>query len=242
MATGAAFTAALSLSTPWDDGAGPPVTIPRGTARDAARRELSKGMYHDGDPSLFQRAVTRVWNWFGDLLDAAAGITPGGGLGLTVIVLLAVGIAAALWWRLGSPRRNPTSSAPLFDAGPRTAAEHRATAAAHAAQGHWNRAVQERMRAVVRSLEERALIEPRPGRTADEAAAEAAASLPGHTDRLHTAARQFDDVAYGGRSADEAAYERLAALDEDLERTRPQLAAATHTSDSTHQPARDTTA
>ena len=80
------------------------------------------------------------------------------------------------------------------------------------------------MRALVRALEERALLDVRPGRTADEAAAEAGRALPAHTDPLRTAARDFDDVTYGGRSATEQSYHRIAELDRDLERTKPQLA------------------
>ena len=68
------------------------------------------------------------------------------------------------------------------------------------------------MRAIVRSLEERTLLDPRPGRTADEAAAEAGRPLPRHADRLRAAARTFDDVTYGGRTADEAAYLTAARL------------------------------
>ncbi|MDQ1038251.1 hypothetical protein QFZ75_004667 [Streptomyces sp. V3I8] len=201
----------------------PPVTVPRDPAREAARDELSKRMYHENDPSLFQRALNAFWEWVGRLLDAASSATPGGGLGLLVVVLAAVALVGALWWRLGTPRRSPTSAAPLFDDRPRSAAEHRAAAEAQAARAHWNQAVQERMRAVVRSLEERALLEPRPGRTADEAAAEAGRTLPAHTDRLRAAARDFDDVTYGGRTATPETYHRLARLDGDLERTRPVL-------------------
>ncbi|MEU1041063.1 DUF4129 domain-containing protein [Streptomyces sp. NPDC005551] len=206
-------------------GGEPPVTTERAPAREAARRELSKRMYHENDPGLLQRALDAFWEWLGKLLGATSDATPGGALGLVVIVLAVLAVLGALWWRLGTPRRAPASSATLFDDRPRSAAEHRAAAEAHAAQGHWNQAVQERMRAVVRSLEERALLDPRPGRTADEAAAEAGRTLPSHTDRLRTAARDFDDVTYGGRAASEATYRRLADLDSDLERTRPVLAA-----------------
>lgn len=202
----------------------PPVTIPRDPAREAARRELSKGMYHENDPSLFQRALDAFWDWLDKLFGTAASATPGGTVGLFVVILFVVAVLAALWWRLGTPRRQPTSAAPLFDERTRNAAEHRAAGEAHAAQGHWNQAVQERMRAVVRSLEERALLDVRPGRTADEAAAEAGRTLPAHADRLRAAAREFDDVTYGGRNADEQAYRRLAALDHDVENTRPSLA------------------
>ncbi|MFC9828527.1 DUF4129 domain-containing protein [Streptomyces albogriseolus] len=202
----------------------PPVTLPRDPAREAARRELSKQMYHENDPSWLQRALEAFWDWVDELLGAASTATPGGALGLVVIVVAVLVVVAALWWRLGTPRRRPLTAPALFDERPRSAAEHRAAAEAHAAQGHWNHAVQERMRAVVRALEERALLDPRPGRTADEAAAEAGRALPAHTDRLRTAARDFDDVTYGGRTAGEDTYRRLAALDGDLERTRPALA------------------
>ncbi|MFF2201713.1 DUF4129 domain-containing protein [Streptomyces sp. NPDC058145] len=214
----------------------PPVTIPRDPAREAARRELSKRMYHENDPGLIQRALNAFWDWVGHLLDTAASATPGGALGLLVVVLAVVAVLAALWWRLGTPRRPPVSTATLFDDRPRSAAEHRAASEAHAAQGHWNHAVQERMRAIVRSLEERALLDVRPGRTADEAAAEAGRTLPAHTDRLRSAAREFDDVTYGGRRSDEQAYQRIAELDRDLERSRPDLAnSATSTAHSTSQ-------
>ncbi|MGW0879655.1 DUF4129 domain-containing protein [Streptomyces sp. NPDC002671] len=216
-----ADTGILALGGSGDE---PPVTTPRGPAREAARRELSKRMYHENDPSLLQRALNAFWDWLGRLLDTAASATPGGTVGLVVVVLFVVAVLAALWWRLGAPRRQPTSAAALFDDRPRSAAEHRAASEAHAAQGHWNQAVQERMRAIVRSLEERALLDIRPGRTADEAAAEAGRSLPSHTDRLQSAAREFDDVTYGGRRASEQSYHRISELDRDLERTRPVLA------------------
>ncbi|MFF2845399.1 DUF4129 domain-containing protein [Streptomyces sp. NPDC058001] len=219
--TGGTVTAALLRARTGDDA--PPVTIPRDPAREAAKDELSKPMYHENDPSLLQRALNRFWDWVDRLFNAASGAAPGGTLGLIVIVLAVLALALALWWRLGTPRRAPVSSAPLFDDRPRSAAEHRSAAEAHAAQGHWNQAVQERMRAVVRSLEERALLDPRPGRTADEAAAEAGRPLPSHADRLRAAAHDFDDVTYGGRTADRHTYERLSDLDRDLDATKPVL-------------------
>jgi hypothetical protein len=209
----------------------PPVTIPRDPAREAAKRELSKRMYHENDPSPVQRALNAFWDWVDKLFGAASTATPGGALGLVVIVVAVLAVVAALWWRLGTPHRTPTSSAALFDDRPRSAAEHRAAAEAHAAQGHWNQAVQERMRAVVRSLEERALLDPRPGRTADEAAAEAGRTLPSHTDRLRAAARDFDEVTYGGRAAGSDTSQRLTELDRDIERTKPVLTSSAQSTD-----------
>lgn len=208
-------------------GDGPPITDPRDPAREAARRELSKGMYHENDPSLLERALNAFWDWVDELFGRASTATPGGTLGLVVVIVVVIAALGALWWRLGTPRRGPASAAVLFDDRPRSAADHRAAAEAHAAQGHWNQAVQERMRALVRSLEERALLDVRPGRTADEAAADAGLPLPAHADRLRAAARDFDDVTYGGRGATETSYRRLADLDADVERTRPRLAGST---------------
>lgn len=220
--TGAALHGLTAVLRTGDDD--PPVTIPRAPAREAAERELSDPAYHRHDPSLLQRALNRFWEWVDDLFSAASGATPGGGLGLLVITLAVLAIAAALWWRLGTPHRAHAASSPaLFDDCPRTAAEHRAAAEAHAAQGHWNQAVQERMRAIVRSLEERALLDPRPGRTADEAAAEASLPLPTHATELQSAAQSFDAITYGSRTATEPTYTRLTTLDKALTETKPTL-------------------
>ncbi|MFJ8854870.1 DUF4129 domain-containing protein [Streptomyces sp. NPDC102437] len=202
-----------------------PVDTPRGPAREAAKRELSKPIYHENDPNLLQRGLDRLWDWIGDLLDTASGAAPGGPAGLVVLVLVVVGLVAALWWRLGTPRRTVRSADALFDDSPRSAAEHRKAAESHAAAQRWNEAVQERIRAIVRSLEEGALLDPRPGRTADEAAAEAGRPLPAHATPLHAAAREFDEVTYGGRTADQQAYLALRTLDLDLETAKPLLTA-----------------
>ncbi|MFF4851617.1 DUF4129 domain-containing protein [Streptomyces sp. NPDC001194] len=220
MSTGGLITRSAALLLTAEK---PPVTTPRGPAREAAERELSKPLYHQDDPGLLQRALDRFWEWVGNLFDHASGATPGGTLGLVAIAALAALGIAALWWRLGSPRRTATASAALFGDGLRSAADHRTAAEAYAAESRWTAAVQERMRAVVRSLEERTVLDPRPGRTADEAAAEAAASLPDHAEALRAAARAFDDVTYGGRTANAETYAHLRTLDLALTRTKPLL-------------------
>ncbi|MEU9145128.1 DUF4129 domain-containing protein [Streptomyces sp. NPDC048349] len=220
MSTGGLITRATALLPGAET---PPVTTPREPAQEAAERELSKPMYHENDPGLLDRALRKVLEWIDGLFEAASGATPGGTLGLAVCVLLVALAIGALWWRLGAPARIPAGAGVLFDDGIRSAADHRAAADAHAAAGRWTEAVQERMRAVVRSLEERTLLDPRPGRTADEAAAEAAVSLPEHAGDLRAAARTFDDVTYGGRSADADTYARLRTLDLTLDRAKPLL-------------------
>jgi hypothetical protein len=211
-----------------DDG-GPPVTLPREAAREEAERELSKGVYHHDDPGLFERALRWIADAVADLFDRAASVAPGGHTGLWMVLGAVLLLLVVLIVRLGVPRRRPAAAAQeaLFADGPRSAAEHRRAAEEAAARGDWNLAVQEHTRALVRALEERALLDVRPGRTADEAAAEAGRVLPSHADRLRTAARDFDDVAYGGRTASEDTYRRTAALDADLRKATPLLADAT---------------
>ncbi len=199
--------------------------IPRVPAREAAQDELSDPMYHEHGPNLLQRGLGRFWDWVGGLFDGLAGSAPGGPLGLVVVALAVIGLTAALWWRLGTPQRTVRAAESLFGGSARSTEEHRAAADAHAAAHRWTQAVQERVRALVRSLEERAVLDPRPGRTADEAATEAGRLLPAHAVRLGAAARIFDDVTYGGRAADEAAYTKVRALDLDLETAKPLLPA-----------------
>ncbi|WP_415960938.1 DUF4129 domain-containing protein [Streptomyces sp. 021-4] len=222
--SGAGGTTAARLAI----GAGDiPVDTPRVPAREAAESELSKPMYHENDPNLLQRGLNHFWDWVAGVFDAAAGAAPGGPAGLAVLALVVIGLAAALWWRLGTPQRSSRTPDALFESdGPRSAAQHRAAADAHAAALRWTEAVQERMRAIVRSLEERALLDPRPGRTADEAATEAGRALPGHATRLRSAARDFDDVTYGGRTAGRPTYLALRALDTELDEAKPVLPGA----------------
>ncbi|MGW2377021.1 MULTISPECIES: DUF4129 domain-containing protein [Kitasatospora] len=207
--------------------AGAPVTVPRDPARDAARDELLNAEYHKNDPTVLERVVDWIW----DHLDRAMGSISGGGTdgstGLVFFLIVAVVIGAAVWWRLGAPKRAARTVLGVYGTdGPRTAAQYRADAAGHAAAGRWAEAVREQMRALVRALEERTLLDSRPGRTADEAAAEAGRALPEHAAALTAAARAFDDIAYGERTADQAAYQLLLDLDRTLERTRPVLAHA----------------
>ncbi|GAA2396136.1 DUF4129 domain-containing protein [Streptomyces glaucosporus] len=220
--SGAAFGGAPFAARPDDEA---PVTIPRGPAREAAEDELSRPMYHENDPSLMRRLLDWVWEKVGDILDAASGATPGGWVGLTAVAVLAVLLLIALRLRMGALRRSPGTDdrGELFGDRPRSAAEHRAAAEQYAAGNRWSEALQERMRAIVRSLEERALLDPRPGRTADEAAREAARVLPRHTAALRAAAVAFDEVTYAGRPADQAAYLRVRDLDDAVVRSKPRL-------------------
>ncbi|ONK13911.1 DUF4129 domain-containing protein [Streptomyces sp. MP131-18] len=214
------------MALPRADDPGPPVVVDRAPAAEDAERELSRQIYTEHEPGLARRVWDWLWERIFGVLESAAFATPGGWVGLLVIAAVVVALAILLRLRLGA-LSNAAGRRPgaVFTDRPRTAAEHRAAAEEHARAAHWTPAVQERMRAVVRSLEERALLDPRPGRTAHEAADEAARPLPGLTAALHTAAAAFDAVTYGAQPAAPADYEHLRTLDQDLARTKPDLTA-----------------
>ncbi|UCM88381.1 DUF4129 domain-containing protein [Streptomyces marincola] len=215
------------MARPWTDEPGPPVVVDRGPAREDAERELSRQIYTEHEPGLFRRVWDWLWERLFGILEAAVFATPGGWLGLLVIAAVVTALLIALRLRLGAVRHaaGGARTGAVFTDRPRTAAEHRTAAEEHARAARWEPAVRERMRAVVRSLEERDLLDPRPGRTAHEAAAEAARPMPGLAAPLRTAATAFDAVTYGGRSAAPADYDQLRDLDDRLARTRPDLTA-----------------
>jgi hypothetical protein len=203
-----------------------PVELGREAAQQAAREELAKQVYRDAGPGLVERILRWLYERAVDLLDGAAGVSPGGYAGIVLLVLLLVAAVVAVRLRVGPLGRREAADLPLFVGRERSAAEHRAAAAAHAAAGEWAEAVRERLRAVVRSLEERAVLEPRPGRTADEAAREAGLALPACADALLSGARLFDEVWYGGHPAGPESDAVLRALDRQVADARPARADA----------------
>lgn len=180
----------------------PPLHPARGAAARAAREELSRRIYHQDDPGLVSRAL----QWLHDALASAlAGLSGAFPAGPWAIIILAVAFAAAavaIRWRLGPLGRSRRGHQdPIFAARARTAAEHRSDADEAAARQAYAEAIRERFRALVRELEERTLLDERPGRTAREVARDVEATGPGLIRALAEAARVFDDVRYGGRTA-----------------------------------------
>ncbi|QTE30279.1 DUF4129 domain-containing protein [Pengzhenrongella sicca] len=202
-----------------------PVTPDAPTARRWATQELADPVYRQGR-SLLDRFI----DWFVSLFDGVE--VPGLGLPAGVVaalVVLAVLIVVAVaFWVAGPVRlaRRAASSAVVLGADARSAADLRAAADAQAARGDWPAAVLERFRAIVRGLEERALLDERPGRTAHEAALTAGAVLPAHAGDLARASRLFDDVFYGKAAASPADDAWLRGLDAAAAGTRPAAPAA----------------
>ncbi len=135
-------------------------------------------------------------------MDGAANATPGGWLGIGVLVALIVAVVVAVRLRTGPLGRARRAVRPTLLGGTAlTAQQHRALADAAAASRQWAEAVRMRLRAIVQDLEEQGVLDPRPSRTADEAAADARAALGPAGPLLDRAARTFDEIWYGRRRA-----------------------------------------
>ncbi len=191
--------------------AGVPVVPDEPTARDWVETELRDPVYAENQPGLLQRALTWVMERLGSVGDT------GPSLWFWVVALVVVALVVVLVVRrTGFARavaRTGQGSGEVGTDPTVSADEYRRRAASAAAAGDWRTAVLEQFRATVRSLEERTVLEPRPGRTADEAASEAGALLPERSADLVAAARVFDDVCYGDREAGPAQHQQLVATD-----------------------------
>lgn len=191
----------------------------RDEARQAARHELERREYDEARPSLTYRAINWVIGKIQEAL-AHAGSVPGGRLGVLLILLIAGLLVAVVVVRLRPSLRTPLS-ADLFEGTQvLTAAQHRQAAEAAASRGDYAEAVRERLRAVVRSLEERGILDPRAGRTALEVSAEAAKTVPALAEPLRRGAVTFERIWYGGQPADPSAYAVLVAVDDEVSGAR----------------------
>jgi hypothetical protein len=197
-----------------------PITLGRDEAQRLARIELANPIYTGDEEPWIQRVFRWVLEKISSLLDSVGGSSPLGWFGILGIVVLVVLVVVVVRRRTGSLARAATADE-LFASGDRSAADFRGEADRFASSGAWAEAVRARLRAVVRDLEERGIVDARPGRTADEIARDAGRALPSVAADLRAAARLFDDVWYGGRTADSASYDRLVAVDSAVSVARP---------------------
>jgi hypothetical protein len=187
--------------------------IDRDAAHDAAQRELGKPIYPRG--SLTERFIDWLQELFYKLLSHSASV-PGGWFTITLLVALAaVAVFVAIRIARRTMRTNRGAGA-LFGTQELTAEQHRVIAQRCAAQGDWAAAIRHRLRAVARQLEESAVLNPVPGRTATELARDAGAALPALLSQFKSAAEAFNDVTYGERPGTELAYRTVADLDDRL--------------------------
>jgi hypothetical protein len=198
--------------------AGGPPGIGRRAAQRLAHSELSKAIYQ---PSLTSRVVSWLERQLARLLNGVNGNVPGGWWALIALIVAAVLVVAVVlvYVRPATARRGPDGA--LLAGAMLSARDHRQLSERLAAAGDQAAAIIERVRAMAVELEERGVLPPKPGRTADEFAAEAGQALPSHAGPLIDAAQLFDDVMYGGRDGTAAGYQSVRDLDASLRAARP---------------------
>lgn len=195
----------------------PPVEIDRDAAREAAQEELSKPIYPSGS------LTDRFNDWLNDLIFrivAGGELIPGGWFTITVLlIVLAVALVVAVRIARNAMRTNRGGDRQLFGSAELSSTQHRELAQQCAMRGDWAAAIRHRLRAVARHLEETGVVAAMPGRTANELARDAGASLPELSGELSSAATAFNDVTYGGLPGTQGAYQMVSELDDHL-RTR----------------------
>jgi hypothetical protein len=199
-----------------------PVVPDDDEARGWVEEELARTVYQQAQPSLLDRIRDAIGQWLADVLSDFQGLDAN--LGVVLIVFgAAVVIAVAVW--LVKPRLNPgrkQASAALFDDDvTRTAEEHRGLARQAARQGRWDLALAEQFRAIIRSAEERTVIDPQPGQTAEEVAAKLCLAFSAEEAALRWLARRFNEVHYGGATAQEPDFTAAVELDNRLMQAKP---------------------
>jgi hypothetical protein len=199
---------------------GGPGGIGRRAAQQLARAELAKPIYHQHTSSLAELIMAAIKRF----LDEISGVAPGGWWGLVALAALAVIVTALLRAWLGPVARTHRSQGPLTPQGQaRTARAHRQEAERLAGTGDYAAAIRECLRAIAAELDERGVLPPRTGRTANEFAEEAGRALPAHATALREAAWTFDEVCYGQRAGTRAGYERLRDLDKQVTASAPRM-------------------
>ncbi|WP_309073040.1 DUF4129 domain-containing protein [Paenarthrobacter sp.] len=201
--------------------------------RDEARRwaaeELSNPRYPDARPSWLDQLWRDFLDWMASLGGDGPGTGPNLAVPLIVVLALALIIAAIVVIRPRLNARRTGKPGDLYgeeqsvDAG-----GYRRRAAAAADGGNWPAAVVDQFRALVRSAEERDIIDARAGRTADEAAGQLGQVFGAAQVRLLAAAGIFDAVRYGEQAATWTDYESVRQLDADLLELKPDFTGQAH--------------
>ncbi|BCW76314.1 hypothetical protein NicSoilB11_26390 [Arthrobacter sp. NicSoilB11] len=184
---------------------------------------MAKREYRDAAPSWLGTLWRNFLDWLqsldGSQGDAAPVPSPVIALVIAAIIAAAIILARPRLHARSRQARDVFEREPTLDA-----TDYRARAEAAAAAGKWGDAVVDRFRAVVRSAEDRAILDPQPGRTADEAARALSVPFNSQSGRLARAAATFDGVRYGNRAADSGDYRQMVELDTALDAMKPATA------------------
>lgn len=198
-----------------------PVTLGRDEARRRALEELTKSKYGGEIPDWVRTLFDRLGEALLQLIDFIDnfGLLPGqdaGGISwpLLIVALVVLTGVVLIIWKVGLPRWSKRRADAALDLdSTRPPADYREMSEAAARAGDWTAAVRDRYRAVIRELEIRTILDPRPARTAWEAAITAAKTLPEVEAELSAGADLFNAVMYGDQTAEQSDYQQMSAYD-----------------------------
>lgn len=215
--------------------AAPPALDPD-EARSRIREELAKSEYDDSE-GFVAWLLRVIEEWLVSLVEGIDGSSAAQG-GIAIALALVLGAAVVLVLRrTGLIRRGATLGVDAaLDAEPVLSAhELREAARAAITSQRFDDATVLALRALVRDLEVRTLLDVTDGMTAHEAAAAASRPFPDLTGRLQLGADAFDTAAYSHRSATSKHAEDLLRLTEYIAESTPDLSAADQAETDTDQ-------
>ncbi|MCZ4326997.1 DUF4129 domain-containing protein [Brachybacterium paraconglomeratum] len=195
-------------------------------ARERILEELAKDEYDDS-PGFVAWLLGAIEDWLARMVDGVDGSSATQTVIAVLLALLLAAVVVLVLRRTGLLRRSPALAVDAaLDAEPVLSGEELRGAARDAIDaGRTDDGTVLALRALVRDLEERTLLDVATGMTAHEAATRAALTFPDLRGRLQRGADAFDTAAYSVRSVGAKPAEDMLRLAEYIAETSPDLSA-----------------
>ncbi|WP_434177084.1 DUF4129 domain-containing protein [Brachybacterium conglomeratum] len=195
-------------------------------ARERILEELAKDEYDDS-PGFVAWLLGAIEDWLARMVDGVDGSSATQTVIAVLLALVLAAVVVLVLRRTGLLRRSPALAVDAaLDAEPVLSGEELRGAARDAIDaGRTDDGTVLALRALVRDLEERTLLDVATGMTAHEAATRAALTFPDLRGRLQRGADAFDTAAYSVRSVGGKPAEDMLRLAEYIAETPPDLSA-----------------
>ncbi len=195
-------------------------------ARERILEELAKDEYDDS-PGFVAWLLGAIEDWLARMVDGVDGSSATQTVIAVLLALVLAAVVVLVLRRTGLLRRSPALAVDAaLDAEPVLSGEELRGAARDAIDaGRTDDGTVLALRALVRDLEERTLLDVATGMTAHEAATRAALTFPDLRGRLQRGADAFDTAAYSVRSVGVKPAEDMLRLAEYIAETAPDLSA-----------------
>ena len=195
-------------------------------ARERILEELAKDEYDDS-PGFVAWLLGAIEDWLARMVDGVDGSSATQTVIAVLLALVLAAVVVLVLRRTGLLRRSPALAVDAaLDAEPVLSGEELRGAARDAIDaGRTDDGTVLALRALVRDLEERTLLDVATGMTAHEAATRVALTFPDLRGRLQRGADAFDTAAYSVRSVGAKPAEDMLRLAEYIAETSPDLSA-----------------